>query len=286
MSTALILYFSKGGTTTKVAGAIAEGLKEKGCDVELCAIKDASPESASKYDIIGLGSPVYYYQLPYNVAEFIKAFPTLRGKSFFTFLLYATHKFDTVEQINKIMRSKNAKPLGDFSCFGEGYFLGFLKRGTQFSPDHPTKEELDEAVDFGKEIMVQYNNSIDKVTEEHSRAPLVYSIERFLMSPWLSKNVYSRLFKVARNKCTSCGVCMDECPVGNVSEDKNGQPVWGKDCILCLYCEFKCPNNAISSPLNLPTFSPFINYNLHGAVKDPGVSHVSVDFNKGRVNRL
>jgi len=286
LSTALIIYFSKGGTTATIAGAIAEGLKEKGCNVELCDIKDARPESVSKYDIIGLGSPVYYYQLPYNVTEFLKLLPALNEKSFFTFLLHATYNFDTVEQINKEMQSRNARSLGNFHCFGEGYFIGYLKRGVQFSPDHPDKEELDEATDFGKKVMDQYNNKVDRLAEKQTKPPFIYSIERFLLNPWLAKNVYYRMFKLARNKCTSCGICMDECPVGNISEDKNARPVWSNNCILCLYCELKCPENAISSPVNLATFSPFINYNLREAVKDPGIEHIPVEFNNGVLQRV
>ena len=108
---------------------------------------------------------------PYNVADFIKSLPNLDGKSFFTFLLHATYKFDTVEQIKKAMRAKNGNFIADFSCFGEGNFLEFLKRGTQFSPDHPTKVELEEAVDFGKGIIDQYNNSLTNVTEVQAKPP-------------------------------------------------------------------------------------------------------------------
>ena len=98
--------------------------------------------------------------------------------------------------------------------------------------------------------------------------------------------MYSRLFRVDKNKCTACGLCVQECPTGNISEDGDGKPVWGRDCLLCLYCEMHCPDEAVTSPVSWPLFAPFMKYNVRHASQDPSLDHVRVRRSQGKVERL
>ena len=43
---------------------------------------------------------------------------------------------------------------------------------------------------------------------------------------------------------------------------KNGIPQWGRNCLFCLYCEMKCPKDAIKSPVDWLIMAPFMNYNI------------------------
>lgn len=46
------------------------------------------------------------------------------------------------------------------------------------------------------------------------------------------------------NGCTSCGVCVKRCPVGNISLP-SGKPAWGNECIHCMACVHGCPQGVI-----------------------------------------
>ncbi|MDD2962105.1 MAG: EFR1 family ferrodoxin [Muribaculaceae bacterium] len=71
---------------------------------------------------------------------------------------------------------------------------------------------------------------------------------------WLkSKLVYPIYKKMAMSdksfscdttKCTACGLCERECPVGNIKMQEN-RPVWSEKCEMCLSCIHRCPVRAI-----------------------------------------
>lgn len=56
----LIIYYSKSGTTKKMAKEIEKGAKDAGADVELKNVRDASNDDLIWADGIIIGSPVYF----------------------------------------------------------------------------------------------------------------------------------------------------------------------------------------------------------------------------------
>jgi len=286
MTKCLMIYFSKGGTTEKVANSIAEGLLGSECQVDLCNIKDSGLPDIKGYDLLGIGTPVYYYRPAFNILDSLKTLPDLGGMPYFTFILYGAYRFDTDVIINKILSSKNAYQVGFYHCYGEGYFLGYLKRGYLFSPNHPTASELEEAKVFGKAVMKNYNDNLSVKPDNKQKLKLIYRFQRFSVNQWLSKNVFSKSLKVNLNKCNSCGFCIEECPTKNISMDKNDHPTRGSNCILCLYCALSCPEEAINTPVDWILFKPFLDYNVQKALNDPEIDNVPIKLKKGQVERI
>lgn len=48
----------------------------------------------------------------------------------------------------------------------------------------------------------------------------------------------------ATEKCISCGMCAERCPLNNIRL-ADGKPRWGKDCTHCMACICYCPQEAI-----------------------------------------
>jgi len=286
MTKCLMIYFSKGGTTEKVASSIAEGLIGSGCQVDLCNIKDSGLPDIKGYDLLGIGTPVYYYRPTFNILDNLKTLPDLGGMPYFTFILYGTYRFDTDVTINKILSSKNAYQVGFYHCYGEDYFLGYIKRGYLFSPNHPTASELEEAKVFGGTVMKNFKDNLSVKPDNKQKLKLINRFQRFSVNQWLSKNVLSKSLKVNCNKCNSCGICIEECPTENISMDKDDHPTWGSNCILCFYCALRCPEEAITTPEDWILFKLFLDYNVQKALNDPEIDNVPIKLNKGQVERI
>jgi len=77
----LVLYFSKGGNTKKLAEAISEGVKDvEGVNVILKATSEVTKEDFLNSDGIIAGSPVYFGVMSASLKQVFDEFVSLRKK--------------------------------------------------------------------------------------------------------------------------------------------------------------------------------------------------------------
>ena len=100
---AVIIYWSKGGNTEKVALAIQEGLQESGADVSLMRVEDAGAVDWYGYDLVCIGFPSYRWRPPKPMDAFLNdkfgvyrkqkrvqvGAPKVAGKSVLVFCTYS-----------------------------------------------------------------------------------------------------------------------------------------------------------------------------------------------------
>jgi NAD(P)H dehydrogenase (quinone) len=77
---ALVVYYSQGGTTRKMAQVISGTIKEKGLEVDLFSVEETDPESMLDYEIIVIGSPTYYGTMAAPIKEFLDKSVAFHGK--------------------------------------------------------------------------------------------------------------------------------------------------------------------------------------------------------------
>lgn len=286
MKKALIVYFSQGGTTKKIATEIANGLSDAGYKADLYSITDDSSPNVNDYNLIGIGSPVYVFRPPFNVLEYVKSLPALNGLPFFVFMLHGTHPGTAGNILRKRMEQKGGREVGYSRFKGADFYVGYIQRGVLFSPDNPVSDELERARQFGQESAKFAAGGKYEKPPADPLPPAVYSFERMLTIKPLLNYFYSFFYKADSSKCNSCGLCVKLCPQNNIRLDKDVMPRWGRNCIFCGYCEMKCPEDAVTTPVDWATFAPLMQYNIYLSKKDPTINHIPVVHRKGKTKRL
>jgi flavodoxin/ferredoxin len=286
MKRALIVYYSQHGTTAAIAENIAEGIRSKNYDVDSVNISDEEPGDLLSYDLLVIGSPVYYFRPAFNIIDTIKDFPSLNGLPVAVFLMYGTHSFNAFSYIEDVLIEKGADIKGHTQYTGDDLFIGYLREGYLFSPDHPDSSEKNSAIQFGEDLVDAVDNGTDLESPVPGRPGPVYIIEKLFYYKWMIRHFHSRFLKADRKKCNNCGLCLTECPTDNITQRDGGKLLFGRNCILCLRCQLKCPQEAISSTVNWLLMKPFLVYNSRSAAKNPGIESVRVKFAKGRIEKL
>lgn len=287
---ALIVYFSQGGATARVAEAIAAGLKGAGCHIDLWNLRNGRPPDPRDYQLFGVGSPVYYYHVPVNVAYYVEHLPSLDGIDGFVFIVHGTRRVDTANSLRRRLARKGVREVGYFHCRGEAHVLPLLSQGYLFSPDRPSESELLEAKQFAESVAERVAGKPYARASYEPKPPFIYRLEKSLASRWLIEHFYSRLFRVDPSKCTACGLCMDVCPTSNITKDALGRPQWDRRCLACLSCEMKCPEEAITSAVSRPfpgaLIRLFFRYNVQRWVREGDLDYVRVVHRRGETHRV
>lgn len=270
----VIVYFSQTGNTEKIARAIAKGIENTDNPCILIPLRRVLPrhslfagpstrcgssrsqrsaespaqkieiEELRNYDLIGIGTPVFYFQEPWNVREFIEKLPFLKGKSSFIFCTHGGQDANTLPRMARGLKEKGLLILGGLSTRGYDSFQPYIE--FDYSKGHPDEKDLEEAEEFGQKIVKNYRlvkeeNRLDILPEFKFRFSLLH-----LTSLWLTKERVNRhLPRIGVNKerCIKCGECAGICPSGVI--ELNPYPIRKEDCIRCYYCEKICPQGAI-----------------------------------------
>jgi len=287
----LILFWSIGGTTKRVAERIADGLRSANAECDLHDLRSGVPSDLSPYDTVGVGFPVHYFRAPTVVTDAIVALGRLDGRSVFAFSLNGTSRGAALNRVRSALGRAGGTEIGVFTSYGEDNFYPYAREGWLFSPDHPTESELQAAQQFGADLPLVHQRRLaggappsPRPRDAHTHP--VHALERMVTGPRPTRLLYWRFLRVDPERCTRCGTCARRCPVRNIAWERGALPRWGRDCVLCLDCVTTCPAEAVRSPLDWALFRPFMRWNVRRALRDPNLEHTRVEFRQGRFKRM
>jgi len=284
MQKVLIATFSQAGSTTKIAESLAQGFSSSEWEITYLNIAQDKLPNIEDFDVVGIGTPTYFFQPPFLVKEFVRNLNGLTNKSTFVFVLYGTHPGKCGNWMRRELKKKGSKDLGYFKSTGADYWHGYIKRGVMFSPDAPTTAELSAAEVFGKKLAVRFKDKEFGTDPFDGTTPLMYQIERMAVAQPFVKAIYTKAFRADEN-CVNCGICIKKCPTNNITERDDKKLIWGADCLFCASCELSCPENAIHSAFNWSVFTPFMNYNISKS-KNIGIPFKAVKHNRGKTRLI
>jgi len=237
----LINYFSQTKMTETIAEKIAEAIKDLGHKCVLKPFDKVTGADIKKSDIIGCGTPVHSWHIPYNYKEFLKELPELQGKKAFVFVTYGeVITANVLYDMAEILKNKGAVVLGGMKSIGLHNMPPLRRKGK--GAGHPNEQDIQNARYFADRIINKAEKSGQDATYSlYIRRPLVN-----FMSPFMTPKAMNKAMpkiKVDEKRCDQCGVCQKVCPVDNI--DMLPYPVFKGDCLKCFQCSVSCPKEAL-----------------------------------------
>ena len=244
---AIIICFSQTGQTQKVSEKIQKGIEDAGGQCDIIPFSQLKVENLPTYDLIGLGTPVFYFQPPFHVTDFIDGLPSQEDRPWFIFCTHGSVMGMTLKILAEHLDKKGARIIGSHHTYADGT-IPFYPYPT-VTTGHPDEQDLKEAKGFGKQII----NIYKKVAEGDSNAiePIPditdeWTIEEAKM---LNRDFLGQVMpklSINMDSCIQCGDCEENCPVEgiNVSADP---PSIQDPCIYCWNCAKICPACAIET---------------------------------------
>lgn len=241
-----MFFFSGTGNTRWVAQRLADNLRSKGLDVSVHSIEAVDACAADQLigdaDIVGFGYPVYGSDIPLPMKRFLTALSPAPGKDALVFCTQWLWSGDGARVAVEFVGPK-----------------GFLIRWAEHlhMPNNLS-------VPFPFRIHTDKQHSKDKYLR-HSEARLrrlatkVASGKVFrrgfgplaILSGLLQRKPYRAMMEqignsisVDHHRCTMCGLCIELCPVNNLSV-RDAAVCAGDKCVNCMRCYNYCPMSAI-----------------------------------------
>ena len=242
----LIIFFSQTQYTRKVSERMRAGAIESGADCELISIRDVDTATLQDYDLVGLGTPVFYYQEPANVRQFIADLPELQRKHWFVFTTHASTIGITEDSMTKGLEKKGVVVVGYHDTYADST-MPVIPFPT-LTTGHPEESAYEAAQLFGRDIVQTSQRIADGDTGlipslNYVRDHWADMAEMF--TPETMKTFMPSL-RIDVDTCTQCHTCEENCPAGGIDIEAD-PPLIQNPCIFCWHCVMVCPEIAIDA---------------------------------------
>jgi ferredoxin/flavodoxin len=240
----LILWYSQTGHTRRYARLIGCVLKARDLAVDVQELQYASFDLLPSYDVIFIGSPVFYYDVPSNVIEWLENVPPIPGTPVAAFVSFGGpegNQHNASCHLLNVLVKKGGVPVG-CSAFRNipSYPTPHWDSANQKSAEHlPNAGTFDEVRRFTM-------NTLEKISR-HETISIGYELAwreflRVLPLVWLNKRAINK-HTVDVSKCIGCATCIRKCPTKAI--DPYQQSVDRDRCLACFGCLNNCPVGAV-----------------------------------------
>lgn len=247
---ALVLWYSQAGHTARMGKLIAHVLAQDGLEVTSGRLRDFGPEQIAGYDLLLVGSPVYYIEVPPNVRDWLDRLPSLSGVTAASWVTCGGgghNEHNVCCQILERLAERGAAPAGmtvfhNMNTFAATWSFGGAKHVLKFR-NLPNDESFEQARQFARGVLRQIHEG--KTVEIDYRFVMESVAVPLNLRFWTKLGVNKH--RINPDTCIECGACERACPVGAITV--RTKSVYTDRCIVCLGCLNNCPVGAIEMEL-------------------------------------
>ncbi len=227
----MIYYFSATGNSAWVARELAAKTGDQAIDMIEYLKTGRTPPACKANERLGLVFPVHAWRPPRVVLDFSKKLEIPEGCFVFAVCTMGGFASNTCKYLGKFIRLD--------SCYSivmpENYILL-----TGSESEERIKRKISAAQTQLPKIAASILVNKKEFVVKKGLLPAFFTS---CIGALFAKKVNDKGF-YSTEKCNSCGTCAKLCALNNISIE-NGKPAWHGNCIHCMACLQRCPQQAI-----------------------------------------
>lgn len=236
----LLLYYTGTYHTRYLTQLLKERLEKNDCHVtvfEIDPLKNVKLD-LSGYDLLGLGYPIYGFNAPLPFLKFLRKQKFPSGIQIFIYKNSGeTYHVNDASSISVIryLRRNGVKAANEY------HFV--MPYNIHFRFEDAVVREMLEMDELLLDILVrEVLSGIPNIQTYR----LTHRIVTFFVKlQFIGGYVNSFFYRVKKDQCIDCGLCIKNCPMQNIIKDPDGQIHFHHHCLMCMRCSLYCPKDAI-----------------------------------------
>lgn len=238
MSKVLAIYFTGTGNSKKILDLAVAEFANKGYEADIVDVTKDEVKDINDYDKLLVSYPIYAFNAPCPIIKYVKKLnASLKQIDCLVLKNSGEHLFwnnASSKRLMSILKKKNIIVKYDYH-----YLMpySFVFRHTDYMVwrMYSVARQL---VPKDVDLFLNGSEHFYKGFPLDRLFCLVFRIQIF------GGKLNGKMYKVDKNKCVHCNVCINNCAAHNISI-KDGKIVFGGKCLMCQRCAMYCPSQAI-----------------------------------------
>lgn len=235
----LLIYYTGTYNTRYLTERLSDLLASHGHAVTRVEVRCDTPKiPIDHYDLVGIGYPIYGFNCPAPLERYLARLAFPQGQRYFIYKnsgeTYAMNNASSRILLRRFNRA---------GCVFRGEYHFVMPYNIHFRFEDDFVREL---LDKDEKLLAVMVRNLERGKVVGIRSSLLCNLGASVVAiQKIGGSINSFFYRVDREACTGCGLCVRDCPEKNIRKDKHGRIVFGHRCDMCMRCSFLCPENAI-----------------------------------------